>query len=380
MGKNRITYLYDQYLGRKFSSSELTEFKELLSNADQQQAFDQLIDNDWDGLQEGMLVEVTAESRERMLKAINEEARLNKIKLRYRVAVAAAAIFAITLGVWLFYTPRHPEASADLLAYTNDIPPGRNTATLTLANGKVIHLDTNKTSVVATDSVKNTTMLTASTPRGGTYQVVLPDGTKVWLNADSKITFPSQFSRSKREVSIAGELYFEVAEDKTHPFIVKSEGQQIEVLGTHFNVNAYADEKSIKTTLLEGSVKVSPSPIPSSSDPSMLRDDIMLKPGQQSLVGSDKRITIKNIIPEDAIAWKDGYFRFYEVDLQTFMNTIARWYDIEVDYEGGIHHYKGLAFGGSVSRSKNISEVLKILAQTGKVHYRIEGRKVTITI
>lgn len=348
-------------------------------------------------------------------RAVLSEADLNKAEAAMREAVmlrvgakrytlrpwkAVAAIAAMVLGIW-FYTSRHLEGSkATRDLYVNDIAPGSNRATLTLPNGKVISLSEVKTGLVIdknsltyndgtivnnsplpdAENVQNgegnSMMLTASTPKGGTYQVVLPDGTQVWLNADSKISFPVRFSGGIRKILLKGEAYFKVSKDKAMPFIVQTDQQEVTVLGTQFNINSYADEGSVKTTLLEGSVKISSL----LAKPGVHKDQgsKTLKPGQQAVLTRGQfNITTTN--PDEAIAWKEGYFRFYEVDLQTFMNTIARWYDIEVDYEGGIDQFKELAFGGSVSRSKNISEVLKILAQTGKVHYKITGKKVTIT-
>jgi len=285
------------------------------------------------------------------------------IRLWKRIAVAAA-VAAITLGVWLYYaneiaSSRSTSRNDEIVQ--NDISPGRNTASLTLANGNVIMLDTNRASVIVTDSVKALTMLTASTPLGGTYQVVLPDGTKAWLNAASSIKFPSSFSRLKqRRVEITGEVYLEVAKDKKHPFIVESEGQQVEVLGTHFNINAYGDEGSIKTTLLEGSVRVN--------------GMATLIPGQQStLTGST--LKIKSVDTLTAVAWKNNEFMFESEPIQNIMKMVARWYNVEVVYQGEIPEYK---FNGVVSRFDHVSKVLQVLEASKKVHFKIEGRRITV--
>jgi transmembrane sensor len=306
--------------------------------------------------------------------------------MRYAVA-AILALMAIGAG-WFYFG--HSNDKDLLMAGAADVAPAKSGATLTLANGKQIRLTdvTNgelaeeagvritKTSggeiiyeLKGKDAGKNKTN-TLSTGKGETYQLQLPDGTRVWLNAATSLTYANVLTTGgKRSVELNGEAYFEVAKDKAHPFVVKSAGQQVDVLGTHFNVNSYADAAATQTTLLEGSVRVS----------AKTGEAATLKPGQQSLVVYKRPITVKTVDLSEAMAWKDGYFRFYEVDLETFMRTISRWYDIDVIFEGGIAQYKDLAFGGAVSRSKNISEVLKILAQTGKVSYRIEGRKVTIS-
>ncbi len=323
-----------------------------------------------------------------------------KVKLWPRIAVAAAAVAAITLGIWLYNisnTPRHPEFISGSPNYANDIAPGKNTATLTLANGKTILLDTNRTSVVVTDSVKTMTMLTASTPRGGTYQVTLPDGTKVWLNADSKISFPSQFTGKERKILLEGEAYFEVAKvlssarqsampsspestmpssrqsaatrDLT-PFIVESAGQQVEVLGTHFNINAYSDEQSIQTTLLEGSVSVRHAE-------TERQDGVLLKPNQQSIItSSSAQIQVKEVDVNDVIDWKNGDFILKGETLEAVMRKISRWYKVDVSYAEDAP--RNLKLGGYVSRSRNISAVLDLIERTGEVKFKIQGNIVQV--
>lgn len=289
-----------------------------------------------------------------------------KFLLWPKIAAAAAALAAITFGVWLYdanHTHRHTEPVSGSL-YANDIVPGSNKATLTFASGKVITLDTNKTSVVVADSVKAMTMLTAATPRGGMYQVTLSDGTRVWLNADSKISFPSRFSGKERKILLTGEAYFEVMKDKQHPFIVSVNNQQVKVLGTHFNVNGYKDEAWTVTTLLEGSVRV---------DTKL--DSKILKPGQQS-VGDIRGLKVSEVDVNAVVDWKDGDFVFKNESLEQIMKRVARWYNIEVIY--GRHIDKQQEFGGKVSRLKNISEVLKIMQSTGQVKFKIEGRRVYV--
>jgi transmembrane sensor len=351
-----------------------------------------------------------------------------RITLWPKIAIAAAAVAAIVVGVYFFSPPRHPElVSGSPLA--NDIAPGKNTATLTLANGKTINLSDAKTGVVinndklayndGTDlngrhpelvSGSPPQQLTASTPRGGTYIVTLPDGTKVWLNADSKLEFPSKFGKNEqRIVRLSGEGYFEVAKvytslrgrdrasrgnlpDGRVPFIVISKGQQVEVLGTHFNINAYKDESNTKTTLLEGSVRVAAlsamgrdavgrevkgnSSIPLSPQGGSLPEgeSRILKPGEQSVVTGSNRIAVANVDTEAIIAWKEGTFRFQKEPLESIMNKLSRWYNIDVVYES--EQVKSEPFGGIISRNSNISAVLRMLERTGQVKFKIEGSKV----
>ena len=306
-----------------------------------------------------------------------------KTKLWPRIAAIAAAVAAITLGTWLYIgeIASSQRASGNdtemnsARARMNDISPGRNLATLTLGNGKVITLDTNKTNVIVTDSVKTMTMLTAATPRGGTYQVTLPDGSKVWLNAASKISFPSLFNGNERRISLAGEAYFEVSPNKSRPFIVESTGQEIRVLGTHFNVNTYADEGTIKTTLLEGSVRVSPVTLSPSSNSG--HHDVTLKPGQQSVLGLSNKIAITQVDLAEAVAWKNGDFVMHQQKLSQIMRSLERWYNIEVVYSESVELNQ--TFSGSVSRSKNISEILSVLESTKQLKFNINGRKILVT-
>jgi transmembrane sensor len=302
-------------------------------------------------------------------------------KLWPRIIGVAAAAAALVFGIW-FYNhglSSSRNASGNDLAYQNDIAPGKNTATLTLPHGKTIKLSDAKTGVVVGTELKyndgtavergdpglpqNDVMLSAATPRGGTYQFTLPDGTHVWLNAASKISFPSQFSGATRKILLSGEAYFEVTKNKTKPFIVQSKGQRVEVLGTHFNINAYPDESNIRTTLLEGSVRI--------------EGKLILKPGEQSNISSDRIVSVKQIDPNTAIDWKNGDFVFQNDDFKTIMRKVSRWYDVEIIYDKTAP--AELPLGGLVSRSKNISSILKIMEATGDVHFKVEGRRITVT-
>lgn len=383
-----------------------------------------------------------AEKNEEVVAGV--ELRGSKLKRKLPLWMAsAAAVAAVVFGVW-FFNYRSAvilNSVQDPALAMNDIAPGKNTATLTLANGKTIVLSDAKTGVVVRqdklayndgaeilkqvqDDVTlngKAQMLTATTPRGGTYQVTLPDGTKVWLNADSKISFPARFSRKGRKVLIEGEAYFEVAKNKKMPFIVESGGQRVEVLGTHFNVSAYQGE-AIRTTLLEGSVRVSSElrhagldPVSRNSKSNMqgvygkagvlkqVQDDervkqeskagvmkpevgvmkqeaVVLKPGQQALLtglqDGEGTIKVQTANIEETISWKNGDFNFNGEEIRSIMQKLARWYDIEVSYEGKVSEE---LYYARISRNRNISEVLKKLEQAQGVHFKIEGRRVTVT-
>ena len=299
---------------------------------------------------------------------------------RVRIAVAAAVLFMLSAGVWLYYNKTSSPASL----YKNDVLAGGNKAYLTLSNGTRILLtgapagtlakqsgiEITKTSdgqVVYTVTSQqkigtSTEYNTIETPRGGQYQVRLPDGTNVWLNASSSLKFPASFAKlSDRSVDLNGEAYFEVYKDKLHPFIVKSKNQEIKVLGTHFNISNYADELEVKTTLLEGSV--------------MINNSFTLNPGEQSILKNGK-INVYKVDPDEAIAWKKGYFQFTDESLESILLKVSRWYDVEVKFED--EKAKKVTFSGTMSRYKTISGILDKLEKIGAGNFRIEGKTVTV--
>jgi transmembrane sensor len=205
---------------------------------------------------------------------------------------------------------------------------------------------------------------TISTPRGGQYQLMLADGSKVWLNAASSLRFPASFVGKERKVELLGEAYFEVAKNAKMPFKVKVNGMEVEVLGTHFNINSYENESTIRTTLLEGSVKINKN-----------NSSSLLKPGQQAQMNKAGEIKIINDADvEEAIAWKEGKFQFDRADIHDIMRQLTRWYDVDVEYKGTVSSH----FGGTISRDVNLSQVLNMLHLTGEVKFQVEDRKVVV--
>jgi hypothetical protein len=276
--------------------------------------------------------------------------------------------------------------------HLKDLPPGRNKAILKLADGSEIVLDDSRKGEIAHQQnisinktqngqviyqlddtntptrQSNQTVIqynTIQTPRGGQYEVVLPDGTRAWLNAASSLKYPVLFSGNERRVELNGEAYFEVAKDASKPFFVKTASQTIQVLGTHFNVNSYTDEQSVKTTLLEGSVKI---------NFNNLNAGIKLSPGEQAVNHAGNVAIIHNADVDEALAWKNGKFLFRNTDLQTIMRQLSRWYDVDVEYEGKtiIRHYKG-----RISRNVPVSQVFEILKTSG-LNFIIDGRKIIV--
>ncbi|MBB5622744.1 ferric-dicitrate binding protein FerR (iron transport regulator) [Pedobacter cryoconitis] len=342
----------------------------------------QLHQNDEAGLSEQEIQEVS-DQMWLSLEPNKKQPQLNKYR-KLVVYMAAAASLALIIGVGLYFNQPPPlSKSIQAKAFANDIPAGSNKAYLTLANGKKLALTNSANGTLAEEAgIKITKTAdgqlvytiadqgekgiagynSIETPRGGQYQLNLPDGTKIWINSASSLKYPASFASLKeRRVELSGEAYFEVAKDKTHPFIVKSGRQEIQVLGTHFDVNAYPDEQLIKTTLLEGSVK--------------LNKQVVLKPGEQSSLTGEK-FTVKAVNVNDAVDWKNGEFVFTNESLTSILKKVSRWYDVEIKYVRTPANMP--TFTGSVSRSENISGVLKMLEETSNVRFSIEGKQVSV--
>lgn len=299
------------------------------------------------------------------------EVRPETIKLWPRVSIAAAvAVLVIGFGVYFFNGMDQNQQFQ--VASGHDIAPGRNKALLTLEDGKTILLSEHKKSVVIDANklsyndgteITSITRSTAivSTPRGGTYQLTLSDGTKVWLNAESTLKFPSSFAAEKqRKVTLKGEAYFEVAKNKKQAFVVSTDKQEVRVLGTHFNINSYPDEQSTKTTLLEGSVSV---------------NQTILTPGHESVL-TNGIIKVNKVNPNEAIDWKNGEFVCNNEPLNSIMRKISRWYDVEVVYSHP--ELKNKTFSGSLSRYDHVSGVLNALEQAGTIKFKLEGRQIQV--
>lgn len=295
--------------------------------------------------------------------------------------ISIAAALCIAVGAAIFYVVKtQPEQQH--VVYTKDIGPGKNNATLTLPDGKIIILSDAHTGELAKEQgvvirktsdgqivyevvdqgiTSNDQINTLSTLRGQNYEVHLPDGTKVILNAASSIKYPSSFLGAlNRKVELTGEAYFEVAKDKVHPFLVYSKGQTVEVLGTHFNISAYPDDNLSKTTLLEGSVKI---------------NNQLLKPSQQ-FIRSATTEQIVTVNPDEAVAWTQGYFMFNDEPLENILSRIARWYNVEIIYKN--QEIKKKKFLGSITKYDQLSKTLNLLAKTKDVSFEITGNKVFV--
>lgn len=299
-----------------------------------------------------------------------------------RWAAAAAVVLLVGAGAWLVRDRRgHASAPPAIAIHAPDIPPGTNKAILTLAGGRQVVLDStgngpiaqqgsvrivNRNGHLVYEGTTDAVFLNkVATPRGGQYQFDLPDGSRVWLNAASSITFPTAFVGGERKVTLTGEAFFDVARDQRHPFVVEANGTHISVLGTSFDVMAYGDEEALRTTLVQGAVSVS-------------RDgrDRLLAPGEQAIVRAGSPISVDAHADVDkAIAWKTGYFMFDDTDLKTLMREVSRWYDIDVVY--GVTDFSG-KYGGRISRNSSLRQLTELLEGNNIYHYKIDGRKLIV--
>jgi ferric-dicitrate binding protein FerR (iron transport regulator) len=327
--------------------------------------------------------------------SVPEIRSVRKWKAWYTPAVAATLIAIFTTSYFLILlnpSKKQLTASATVKpANVVDAAPGSNKAILTLTDGSIVVLDNASNGVIrqqggvkiqklhsgllayAVDGAKNVSKAdieynTIATPRGGQYQITLSDGTKVWLNAASSIHFPVAFVGNERRVEITGEAYFEVAKNKAMPFKVKAASAEVEVLGTHFNINAYDDESFIKTTLLEGSVKVSAANTGNNYK--------ILSPGQQASISASAAIAVNNNIDmEEVMAWKNGLFLYNGTDIHAVLRQLSKWYDVDIEYRGNVKAH----FTGQLKRELFASKVLDKIALTGEVHFTIEGKKIIVS-
>jgi transmembrane sensor len=394
---SRIVFLWQQFRQQKASTEEVDELLGLLQSgaydSDSRAYLKQLLESTSPEIPDKARWEPILQNILRQPE-IKQPATVRHMIPARRIAIAsAAAVILLITGYNLFINHSKKESTPAQIAQT-DIAPGGNKATLTLGNGSKIILDSaangtlahqGNSNIIKTDSGKLLYALTniplspgrgaggegnlyntLSTPRGGQYQLSLPDGTKVWLNAASSITYPTSFASTSRQVSITGECYFEVAKDKTKPFHVKINQTDVEVLGTHFNINAYTDEPSMNTTLLEGSVKIK----------TANRENI-LKPGQQAQVNeSSGNIHITNDADlSEVVAWKDGLFKFKDASIKDIMRQLSRWYDVDVVYEGDVQNH----FVTTIPRDVPVSQVFRYLETTGQVHFKIQDKKITVS-
>jgi transmembrane sensor len=411
---DRIRYLFNRYLQKTCTEEELLELFAFIAQPENRPLVEELMDEEYE------VLAPAAEARETDWEHMfgqavqpkeDNQVYVNNVKRLQWVRVAAAAIVVIAVGVaayWFISRPgRHRVAQNDqpVKPAAADVLPGSNKAVLTLADGSVITLDSAKAGVLTEQGnvrvfknkdgeviyksgegkARAITYNLLSTPRGGQYQLVLPDGTKVWLNAASSIRYPVTFTGNERRVELTGEAYFEVKtlrlrSGQKMPFHVITATQDVEVLGTHFNVNAYANEPAVKTTLLEGKVKVNQLPI-DNKQLANKKQGVILKPGEQAMGNCQLPIANCRLVVdhspdlEQIMAWKNGFTVFNKADIKSIMRQVERWYNVDVVYVGEIPKR---TFTGGIERSARLSELLRLL-EVSKVKFRIEDKKLIVT-
>jgi len=380
MNREEYNRLYEKYLAGKCSVKEQVKLENY------QDSF-KLKEQQWDVTTMGNSEEIKQSIQENLNYSIQEHSKNRIFKIRVWQSAAAAILILLTAGIYYYQNSPEPViVKTETPRFKNDVAPGNNKAILTLDDGSKIDLDDAKTGILASESnidikktgdgqleytagaqnVKTVKYNILSTPMGGEYQLVLPDGSKVWLNSGSTLRFPTAFIGSERIVELKGEAYFDIAKNPKMPFLVRTNNaMDIKVLGTQFNVMAYDDEKNINTTLVEGSVEVLKG-----------SEKTNLKPGQEAILNRGSgNIKVAQADLEQAIAWKNGYFIFYNENIESIMRKVSRWYNVDIVYQGNLNNKD---FVGTISRNKNVSELLKMLELTGAIHFSIDGRRITV--
>lgn len=388
MDRERVAFLCAGYLNLESTREELKEFETLLLDGEAEDFIKAALTDAYYHLPLERYKNLSAERADLIFDTIKDPTttkRTSRLKIMWS---AAAAVLVIGGSLLLINRPRIQETKEKMV--TLEITPGKEGATLVLADGRKILLSdaskgelANESGVVISKNAEGTLVYSVrniegnkagagqkksynmlSTARGEQYQVRLPDSSMVWLNAASKLKFPSSFNALKeRRVELSGEAYFEVAKNKKQPFVVQTRDQEVKVLGTHFNVSSYVDEPNAVTTLLEGSVHVSG-----------YGKVKVLKPGERA-VRTGTQIKVSEADLSEDMAWKNGNFYFNNEGIASIMRQISRWYDVDIIYQGELTDEK---FYGTISRSKNINQVLNVLEKTRSVHFKIEGRRILI--
>jgi len=388
---DRITDLIAGHLRKELSEAEQTELEQWVQKSQSNSEFFLQATNE--EFLSGLMVKFGEADRAgtRLRAALNRKMGGKLVRMQrpnWRKYVAAASVIIVVVsGAYFFSQEKKTETAKTPVNHPikKDLPPGREGAALRLADGTIVVLDSAKNGNLAVQGGTKVVKLDNGqlayrtdkgnisdailynelyTDRGRQFQVSLPDGSHVWLNASSSIRYPTSFTGKDRTVEITGEAYFEVAHDALHPFHVKVSGMDVQVLGTHFNINSYQDEGGTKTTLLEGKVKI----INSSGV-------VLLKPGQQAQATTGQLRVVNDVDLETAVAWKNGYFNFKKESIQIIMRQLSRWYDVNIEYKDSINK----KFYAEIPRSSNVSVVFEVLQATGGIHFEIEGKKIIVT-
>lgn len=375
--------LMEQFISGEISPEGKAILLPMLDNPQYSEELDAILRENYDSVE---IPSISSETTEKFIKELREKINTSSKTTESsvfglfnwkKIAVAASVLVTIGIGTLVLFQKSDQSSIEVASKGSDDKEPGKTGAILTLSNGSKIVLDSvgnglltnqNNTAVskknggvvYTASSDAETVYNTMTTPRARQYNLELSDGTKVWLNASSSITFPTSFAANERKVILTGEAYFEVAKDKKRPFRVSVNDMQVNVLGTHFNVNAYGDEDAVNTTLLEGSVLLTEK-----------GKKLLLKPGQQAQTEKSGAIVLKdNVNLEEVMGWKNGVFYFENASLQAVLRQVSRWYDVDVVFEKGV---PTRTFEGEIQRNLQLSQVLKIL-EKNKVRFKIDGK------
>lgn len=379
---NRLQILFNKYLHNQITQEEYQELWQLMEEEKMSGQLNPQLQDLWKQEPDYSLKPDEWEQKMDALK--KAQSPLPKLGFRWRTYAVAAAVILALAAYWVIDLQLSPKENKVQAAKSlSEVLPGRNGAVLTLSNGQKLILDSAGNGELATDanvaiikkdgelvySGRSEEMVynTVSTDKGRQWRLTLPDGTRVWLNAASSISYPLSFSGKERVVTMTGEVYFEVVHNAQQPFKVKAGDRLIEDIGTSFNVNAYDDEKTLTATLLEGAVSI--------STPEAPRSIVMEGNGKQAQVNGSGKISVSTDADTDEVmAWKNGMFSFNQSDIQGIMRQISRWYDLDVIYTGT---QSKETFSGMVSRSSNLSQVLKIMEQAS-IRFRLEGKTLIV--
>lgn len=376
----------EKYLNKTVSQEELKELFNYLEQESYARRLEEVMEQRYKTVVPGAGVHTV--DWENMFTSIVHEQEHRKVQPLWKKVLKAAAVLILIsgTGILLWRKPFEHLKTPQTVQHM-DKEPGRNRAILKLGNGKEIVLDASNKGLLASqggtrirkagdgmliydaagsDNIEGKVYVnTLSTPAGGQYKIVLPDNSVVWLNASSSLSFPSVFTGAERNVTLAGEAYFEVSKDKEHPFKVKSGRAEVRVLGTHFNIMAYADEPRSEVTLAEGSVRVN-----------LEKNSQLLVPGQQaSFGGNSDHISLKQIELDDIADWKNGYFQFDNTPIEQVMREIKRWYNIEVVYQDV---KPGVYITGMISRTKKLSKILEMLKETSGLEFETGATQIIV--
>jgi len=387
---DRLNYLITQYLNKECTADEFAELFTYIGNPAYEDVLQARMRDDLKSLTPG--ADVHQVDWDSIYNNVINSSESNKVRSlfsrRFAIAAAVTLLCTIGAGIWVLKQKQPVTQQVAVVKQKHDIKPGTDKAVLKLADGSEIVLNNTAKGILTHQGLtavkqqangviayqvsaqrpqqgSKALTNTLSIPSGGQYMLILPDNSKVWLNSNSSLTYATAFTGDERVVELTGEGYFEIAKDAQHPFVVKSGRSNVRVLGTHFNISAYPNEKLNEVTLAEGSVMLT-----------VGKQSTKIKPGQQASFNQhDDMIALRAVDVDEAIDWKNGYFQFDNASMERVMNKVKRWYNIDIEYQG---KQPAVKFTGMISRNNNLSKILDLLQSTGGVNFEIVNKKVIV--